>query len=91
MEEATRRCPGLQVRPMRTERYRQVGAAIHELLRRYLRVHAHLCTCTRSRPATMIHAVMVLPCLLVHTSCLRLLPLVVHSMRSGESKARSVH
>ncbi|KAK9807873.1 hypothetical protein WJX72_011771 [[Myrmecia] bisecta] len=35
MEEAKRRCPGLVVRPMRTERYRQVAGQVHDLLRRF--------------------------------------------------------
>ncbi|KAG2491453.1 hypothetical protein HYH03_010239 [Edaphochlamys debaryana] len=35
MAEARRRCPGLVVRPMRTERYRRVAEQLHELLRRF--------------------------------------------------------
>jgi nucleotidyltransferase/DNA polymerase involved in DNA repair len=34
-EEARRRCPGLVVRPMRTERYREVSLAVHQLLRQW--------------------------------------------------------
>ena len=35
VEDARRRCPGLVVLPMRVERYRQAGAEIHALLRRW--------------------------------------------------------
>ena len=35
VEEARRRCPGLVVLPMRVERYRSAGAAIHAVLRRW--------------------------------------------------------
>ena len=35
-EEALRRCPGLVVRPMRPDRYREVAGQVHELLRRWV-------------------------------------------------------
>lgn len=35
LEEARRRCPNLQVRPMRADRYREVAGMIHKLLRRW--------------------------------------------------------
>ncbi|KAK3259590.1 hypothetical protein CYMTET_31418, partial [Cymbomonas tetramitiformis] len=35
LEEAQRRCPNLQVRPMRADRYREVASMIHKLLRRW--------------------------------------------------------
>ena len=35
VQEALVKCPGLLIRPMRTDRYRQVAAQIHELLHRW--------------------------------------------------------
>ncbi|GAB4815205.1 hypothetical protein N2152v2_002251, partial [Parachlorella kessleri] len=35
LEECRRRCPGLQVRPMRTDRYRQVAMQIQAVLQRF--------------------------------------------------------
>ncbi|KAL4854768.1 DNA polymerase iota [Chlorella vulgaris] len=40
LEECRRRCPGLQVRPMRTDRYRQASLQVAQQLHDLLRTHA---------------------------------------------------